>query len=830
MFKLRNFLLLVFAVSAILPLGTFWFWTELTTANNTAQNVEEKHLVQARLLKASLAGYHNDLSEALLAHLLDSSRLEQNSLTSLQKGFGFRTVCIMTPDYGLVTVGTAIGFNCPSAITDANKRYRLDAVKEQTVEFLPLTKSVDNNLELEVITKVRGFAIYATVSTQIFTHLGSSVSFGKSAHALIADQNGNLLFHPDTDYLDGQKKFRPFDQQDRLFHEARDGVIEYLDDKNTKMIAGYAIVDSTRWGVFVTQPYEELTALARQNRSGAILIAFGCLTIVLILGVVFIRGISRPIETIIQVANKVDSEKDAKQVDVSESWRTPVEVREMQTHFNSMITRLSTSLVKVKRIAYTDLVTEGMNRQAFSRRTDKAIATATQEGIPMVFLYVDLDDFKGVNDTYGHEAGDLYLKTIHMRMTRALSDMIANHTIRKGGISVLNKDLLQEENGKPIIARIGGDEFAAFFPFDGPDQIMTAALDEFQSAISKPIRLGNEKVGVGTSIGVARLPAEGLSQVKLSKNADLAMYRAKKSGKNRVVIYDQLTREEEAQRSKLNIDEAFNNSQFAISYSPTVRVYDRKLLGVQASLVWNHPTKGPLTSDFFEAGSLPPKIQTQIGDWAFDQICKDLRRSKILSTIGKLTITVPSRLIANEDFIPQLIRTFDKYQLNTKRFELEITEEALSHQIGLGSQFLPLLQETGISLCVNKSSKANAGMVNVDKVGFDTLKIDGEMIKRVMENYRAKVVMEALIALVHRLGIQTVADGVDNRATFDMLQAIGCQSFQGKLVDGALTLNELEHWFTNQKATNKKPPSLAPKAEHLKQMSGKKADLAQTAN
>lgn len=829
MFKLKNFLLVIFAIAAILPLGTFWFWTEHTTAANTAQNVEEKHLVQARLLKASLARYHNDLSEALLAHLLDSTRLEQNSVSSLQKGFGFRTVCVVSPDYSLVTVGTAIGFNCPKMLDDPIIRYRVDAVKEQVVEFLPLRKNTSGLLELEVITKVRGFAIYATVSTQIFTHLGSSVSFGESAHALIADSSGGLLFHPDTDYLEQRKQFTPFDQQDQAFQRRRDGVIEYLDDTNKSMIAGYAIVDSTQWAVFVTQPYDEVTALTRQNRSGAVFIAFGCLAIVLLLGVVFVRGISRPIEMIIQVANKVDSEKDAKQVDVSDSWRTPLEVREMQTHFNSMITRLSTSLVKVKRIAYTDLVTEGMNRQAFTRRTDKAIETATREGTPMVFLYVDLDDFKGVNDTYGHEAGDLYLKTIHMRMTRSLTDMISDHTLRKGGITCLSKDLLQEDNGKPIIARIGGDEFAAFFPFDGPDQILTAALDEFQSSISKPIRLGSEKVGVGTSIGVARLPVEGISQVQLSKNADMAMYRAKKSGKNRIVVYDQLTREEEAQRNKLNIDEAFNKGQFVIAYSPSVRVYDRKLLGVQASLNWNHPQKGCLEADFFEAGSLPSKIQTQLGEWTLEQICKDLKRSKILSTIGKLTLTVPSRLIANEDFVPQLVKTLEKYQLNTKRFELEVTEEALSHQIGLGSQFIALLKETGIGLTVKKSDKANTSLVNVDKVEFNTLKIDREMIKHVAENYRAKVVMETLIALVHRLGIQTEAEGVDDRATFDMLQVIGCQSFQGKLVNGSLTLGELEHWFANQKASNnasKKPSSLALKAAEMKQISGKKADLA----
>lgn len=827
MFKLKNFLLVVFACAAVLPLGTFWFWTEQTTAANTAQNVEEKHVVQARLLKASLARYRNDLSEALLAHLRDSSRLEANSLSSLQKGFGFRTVCVVNPDYSLVSIGTVIGFNCPEKVEDVSVQQKLEAVENQVVEFLPMASNSDDQLYLAVITKVRGFTIYATVSTQIFTDLGSSVSFGDSAHALITDQKGNLLYHPDTDKLSGGKQFLPFEQQERIVRVGRDGVVEYVSDSGEKMIAGYA-VDPSRWAVFITQPYAEVTALAQQNRSGALLIAIGCLATVLLLGLIFVREVSRPIETVINAANDVDHENNFKQIEVSNSWRTPLEVREMQTHFNSMVERLGNSLNKIKRVAYTDLVTEGMNRQAFTRRTDKAIETATREGTPMVFLYVDLDDFKGVNDTYGHEAGDLYLKTIHMRMARALSETISGHALRKGGITALSEDLLQEGNQRPIIARIGGDEFAAFFPFDGPDQILTAALDEFQSSISKPIRLGSEKVGVGTSIGVARLPAEGLSQVKLSKNADMAMYRAKKGGKNRIVLYDQLTREEEAERNKLNIDEAFNKGQFSIAYSPCVRVYDRKLLGVQASLVWNHPKKGRLESAFFETGNLPSKIQTQLGEWTLERICKDLRRSKVLSTIGKLTITVPSRLIANEDFVPQLQRTLDKYQLNRKRFELEISEDALGQQIQLGSQFISLLKESGLTLAVKKSARANSSLVNLDRVDFSTLKIDRDMIKRVEENYRAKVVMETLIALTHRLGIQTAAEGVDDHATFDMLKAIGCQSFQGKLVNGPLSLMELERWFANQKAINKKRSNIVPQGKSLNHISGKKADLALT--
>ena len=452
--------------------------------------------------------------------------------------------------------------------------------------------------------------------------MGRSINFGESAHAIITDRDGRFLYHPDTNILNGNDKFLPFGPEERMLKVKSSGVIEYMGDVQQSMIAGYAIVDNTSWVVYVTQPYEELTALARQNRNGAILIVLACLTIVLIFSAIFVRGISRPIEDIIFAANTVDSENNLKQVDVSTSWRTPLEVQEMQTHFNSMIERLSASLVKAKRIAYTDLVTEGMNRQAFTRRADQAIETATREATPMIYLYVDLDDFKGVNDTYGHEAGDLYLKTIHMRMSRALSDMISGHTLRQGGIKNLNDDLLQANSKKPIIARIGGDEFAAFFPFDGPDQILIAALDEFQSAISQPIRLGNETVGVGTSIGVARLPIEGTTQVKLSKNADLAMYRAKKSGKNRIVLYDQLTREEEEQRNKLNIDEAFNRNQFAIAYSPNVRVYDRKLLGVQASLIWNHPVKGRLDAAFLRAGGSRQKFKR---NWVSGALSKSVK-------------------------------------------------------------------------------------------------------------------------------------------------------------------------------------------------------------
>ena len=152
----------------------------------------------------------------------------------------------------------------------------------------------------------------------------------------------------------------------------------------------------------------------------------------------------------------------------------------------------------------------------------------------------------------------------------------------------------------------------------------------------------------------------------------------------------------------------------------------------------------------------------------------------------------------------------NKYGFNPKRFQLELMEEALGHQMNIGSQFIPLLKESGIELAVKKSSKVDTALVDLDKIEFKTLKIDQDIIKRIQDNYRVKVVMETLIDLTQRLGIQTSAEGIDNRTTFDLLRDIGCQSFQGGLVGAFLSLRELEEWFISQKSTNKNA-KLGPK-------------------
>lgn len=814
MFKLRNVSLIMFACAAILPLAAFWYWTAQATAISTSNNVEEKHLVQARLLKASLAKYHNDFSEALVAELSENDVMGDHTISGLQKGFGLRTICAVGPDYRLETIASAFGFSCPPFIEDISTRSHIDKAKNYVVHFLPVVKAKDGQSQMPVVTRIGDRALYITVSTQIFTHLGSSVAFGDSAHALITDQSGGLLYHPDPDVLTSQATFRPFEQQDRLARIERDGVIEYLDEKGQGMIAGYALVDSPRWVVYITQPYEAVTALARANRNAAVLIAIACLAIVLLGVIIFVSDLSRPIEQVIDVANDIDHEGDLRQVPVSQSWRTPQEVRALQIHFNAMVEKLSISVGKVKRIAYTDLVTDGLNRQAFTRKTDIALDAAVKNEVSMVYLYVDLDDFKGVNDTYGHEAGDIYLRTIYMRMTRSLIKLVKEHTTIEKLESDIQKELLQDDGQTPIVSRIGGDEFAAFFPFKGPDSLLVAALEEFQASISSPIRLGSEKVGVGTSIGAARMPQKGVAQAELSKDADGAMYAAKKGGKNRVVVFesslDILTNEITYE----DVQAGFDNEEFVLVYQPRLRLFDCTVMGAEASLHWQHPQLGRIGADIYMPSIVGTDMVVKLGEWLLLSLCRDMRASDLLQSCKVMAVRVPSRLLMNKDFIQNFERVIDEHGLNKNQFELEISGEDSSRQSSSMNKNMHALRNAGFALAVKDFGKTASNILEFGAIDIQTLVIDRSLVSRITKNFRDKIIVESLINMAHKLGVQTIVDGIETDGELRVVHGIGCQGLQGKLFAAPMVLTDLETWMSAQ-STQSINASLSPKGNDI---------------
>lgn len=820
MFKLKNVLLVMFACAAILPLAAFWFWTAQTTAISTSNNVEEKHLVQARLLKASLAKYRNDFSEAILAELSENDVMGARTVSGLQKGFGLRTICMVDADYRLKTIAASFGFSCAPSIDDAATRAQLDQARRNVVDFLPVKKAMDGQSEIPVVTRVGDRVLYITVSTQIFTHLGSSVAFGDSAHALITDQVGGLLYHPDPDVLTSQAMFKPFEQQDRMIRIERDGVVEYMDTSGQAMIAGYALVDSPRWIVYITQPYEAVTALARANRNGAVLIAIACLSIVLLFVIVFVRDLSRPIEQVIDVANDIDHEGDLRQVVVSQGWRTPQEVRELQVHFNTMVAKLGISVGKVKRIAYTDLVTDGLNRQAFTRKTEIAIDAAVKNDLSMVYLFADLDDFKGVNDTYGHEAGDIYLRTIHMRMARSLAKLINEHTTITALEPELRASLLQEDGETPIVSRIGGDEFAAFFPFEGPDSILIAALEEFQASISSPIRLGSEKVGVGTSIGAARMPKKGMSQMDLSKDADGAMYMAKKGGKNRVVVFEA---SHDGQIDGITYDDvvqAFDNGEFVLAYQPRLRLFDCVVMGTEVSLQWQHPTLGRIGADIYMPNIVGTDMVVKLGEWLLLSLCRDMRASELLQSSKIIAVRVPSRLLMNKDFVQNFERVIDEHGLSKSQFELEISGDATGRQSNTLTKNMKALRVAGFALAVKDFGKAASNILELGAIDIQTLVIDRSLVSRITTNFRDRIIVESLIAMAHRLGVQTIVDGIETERELKIVHGIGCQGLQGKLFADPMRLGDLEAWM-NAQSTESLNAALSPEAEDIMALEAK---------
>ena len=435
--------------------------------------------------------------------------------------------------------------------------------------------------------------------------------------------------------------------------------------------------------------------------------------------------------------------------------------------------------VAVEHQGQHDPLTNLPNRPLFFTRLELAIESARLRDARFVTMFLDLDRFKAVNDTLGHEAGDELLRQVAGRLHDASLRVGANLTV----------------------ARLGGDEFAILVPAVKDARHSHAIGRLFLDQFLEPFDVGLRDIYVTPSIGIAEFPKDGGTVEELIENADTAMFEAKERGRNMVVSYSPEQRVPGAHRLEIEaaLHRAIDNSELKLFYQPQIDITTGQIFAVEALLRWDHPSLGMISPDKFVPVAEESSLIDSIGEWIIGEACRTAAR---WSDIGLPPINVAVNLSPRQfqksvhltDTVSQALR---ESGLAPGRLELELTETIALEKPEEVNATLSRFREMGIRTAIDDFGVGHTGLDYLDRIIVDTLKIDRSFINRIGES--GAPLVTAVISLARGLNLDVIAEGVETRAQVNFLVSHGCRYMQGFLFSKPLTAPQLEQVLRNQK-------------------------------
>jgi diguanylate cyclase (GGDEF)-like protein len=431
---------------------------------------------------------------------------------------------------------------------------------------------------------------------------------------------------------------------------------------------------------------------------------------------------------------------------------------------------------RVEYLAYHDVLTGLPNRALFTQLLARSISQARRHRRQLAVLFLDLDHFKQVNDTLGHEAGDALLKEVGRRLRRCLRD-------------------------SDIVARLGGDEFVVLVPEPSNEDDVAVVARKMLAAVAQPFTLMGNDVSLTVSIGVSLYPEHGEDEETLKQHADIAMYLAKEQGKNNFRVYSEAASARSLERLSLesNLRLAVERSEFELHYQAKRDASGQRITGMEALLRWQHPQLGLVAPMKFIPLAEEMGLMSRIGRWVFDTAC---RQNVAWQKEGLPPLRISVDLTAKQFFDDALLADVDRALADSGMapdlLELEVNEAVLTQNMDKTVRILASLKQLGVRIAIDNFGVGYASISKLKHLQIDTVKIDRSFIRDIvdpaMDNQRAN----AIIAMGRSLKLTVVAQGVETEQQADFLRQQACDEMQGFFFSKPLAVREFSQMLQAQ--------------------------------
>jgi diguanylate cyclase (GGDEF)-like protein len=423
------------------------------------------------------------------------------------------------------------------------------------------------------------------------------------------------------------------------------------------------------------------------------------------------------------------------------------------------VTRQREAEDRIRRLAYQDSLTGLASRASFQQQIDISIKNATRRDEQLCLMYFDLDGFKEVNDTLGHDAGDEMLKAVARRLRATLRE-------------------------SDFAARLGGDEFCVILHNIKDSLAASEAAERCLEAINQPLELHDHEVTPRVSIGIALYPRDGRTWAELLKSADRAMYHAKHAGKNTYAFYqsDMNQASEDRLLLETQLRDALLEDQFELHYQPQVSLLTGRMVGVEAMLRWRHPERGLLAASEFIKVAERIGMMPRIDRWVLDDACQQAERWR--AQFGgevRLAVNLSPANLARSGIVDDISAALSASGLPAHLLEVDITEETILHAGG-DTQVVEKLGQMGVRIAVDDFGTGNSSLFSFKHLKIARLKLDGVFIRELLSHTDTSMLLGTIISLGHGLGMEVLAEGVESVEQLQVLVGIGCDQAQGILL------------------------------------------------
>lgn len=424
---------------------------------------------------------------------------------------------------------------------------------------------------------------------------------------------------------------------------------------------------------------------------------------------------------------------------------------------------------RIRYLARMDPLTKVPNRMQFQHLLQRAIAQGRRNGTMLALFYLDIDQFKDINDTFGHLAGDTTLETLARCMIKGLPD-------------------------DAIVGRLAGDEFAAFIDnlpiVDDMQESLRGVGRDLLADIAEPFNVQTNEVYMTASLGIALYPDDADNVIDLIRNADAALYSAKKAGGNRLSFYDSKMNDAAVERLMLKsrLRRSFERDELLLNYQPQYELASGKIVGAEALVRWELPDHGLIQPNDFIPLAEQTNLIIEIGEWVIERVCRDISEwHKHIGDPGRIAINLSLKQLRQRNFFNQINRIFQRYNIKPSDIEFEITETTLMEDIPRTVAVLDKLRAFGLQLAIDDFGTGYSSLSALQKFPIKTLKIDRSFVTNAATDENDAAIISAIVDMSRSLRLEVVAEGIENEAQLALLRKLRCDFGQGMLFGEPMT-------------------------------------------